>query len=282
MGSVCAYLPGARRHANTASPVYGNQGFSGAALAENLLFIQIFLAPTLTWNDGAWSISAEWYAYLLFPLIVIPLPDRTGRMTAVRMIGLCLASPAVLIINAGTGNIAVGPIVLARALPEFLAGMLLYHCFVSNWLVGLWRSDATCLSFLAMIVCVAEIPNTEIPIIALLAALLLCCAHNRGNVAPLLHAGPILLLGKISYSLYMFQAPAFFCRHEIRSQGIVTNPAALGALMAVLSFAMAVPVSVYIEYPARALLKRSCTPERSETRCRLRQLNLSGQVEKSG
>jgi peptidoglycan/LPS O-acetylase OafA/YrhL len=133
--------------------------------------------------------------------------------------------------------------------------MLLYHCFVSNWLVGLWRSDATCLSFLAMIVCVAAVPNTEIPIIALLAALMLCCAHNRGNVAPL-HAGPILFLGKISYSLYMLQAPAFFATLEIRSQGIVTNPAALGALMAVLSFAMAVPVSVYIEYPARALLKR--------------------------
>ena len=236
-------------------PFYGNQGFSGAALAENLLFIQIFLAPTLTWNGGAWSISAEWYAYLLFPFIVTPLLDRSGRMSAIRMLGLCLASPAILIIIAGTGNIAVGPIVLARALPEFVVGMLLYHCFVSNWLVCLWRSDAICFSCLFVIVCVAAIPNTEIPTIALLAALLLCCAHNRRKVAALLHTGPVLFLGKISYSLYMFQAPAYFSTLEMRSQGIVTNPAALGALMAVLSFAMAVPISVYIEYPTRALLK---------------------------
>ena len=236
-------------------PLYGRPGFSGAAFAEHLLFIQIFLAPTLTWNGGAWSISAEWYAYLLFPFIIIPLLDRTGRMSAVRMLGLCLAAPAALIIKAGSGNIAVGPFVLARALPEFVAGILLYHCFASNWLGSLWRSDTVCLACLVMIFCLAAIPGTEIPIIALLGALLLCCAHNRGNVAALLHAGPILFLGKISCSLYMLQAPAFFAALEMRSQGIVTDPAALGALMAVLSFAMAIPVSRFIEYPARALIK---------------------------
>lgn len=236
-------------------PFYGRPGFSGAALGEHLLFIQIFLAPTLTWNGGAWSISAEWYAYLLFPLIVTPLLKRTGPMSAVRMLVLFLAYPAALIIQFGSGNIAVGPLVLAHALPEFVAGMLLYHCFVSGWLASRWRSDTACLACLAMIVSLAAISGTEIPIIALLAALLLCCAHNRGNVAALLHAGPILFLGKISYSLYMLQAPAFFAALEMRSQGILTNTVALAALMAVLSFAVAVPVSRFIEYPARTLLR---------------------------
>jgi peptidoglycan/LPS O-acetylase OafA/YrhL len=122
-------------------PFYGNQGFSGAALAENLLFIQIFLAPMLTWNDGAWSISAEWYAYLLFPFIVIPLLDRTGRMTAVRIIGLCLASPAVLIINADTGNIAGSDRTCARPprVPSRNASLPLFCQQLARWYLALRR-----------------------------------------------------------------------------------------------------------------------------------------------
>ena len=54
-------------------PFYGNQGFFGAPLAENLLFIQIFLAPTLTWDGGAWPIIAEWYAYLFSPFRTLTL-----------------------------------------------------------------------------------------------------------------------------------------------------------------------------------------------------------------
>ena len=88
-----------------------------------------------------------------------------------------------------------------------------------------------------------------------LAALLLSCAHNQGWAARLLDLAPLQYLGEISYSLYMLQAPAFFAALEMRSQGIVTDPAALGALLAVLSFAMAIPVSRFIEYPARALIK---------------------------
>ncbi len=228
-------------------PFYGMPGFSSTALVENLLFVQILFASRLTWNGGAWSISAEWYAYLLFPLIVVLFLKRTRPMSAAAILGLCLAPGAVFIIAYGDGNIAVGPFVLARAIPEFVAGMLLYRCFLSASLVRVWRSDIVWLSCLACIIALAARPRTEISIIALLAVLLLCSAHNRGNVAAFLQVGPILFLGRISYSLYMLQAPAYYVTLVIRSQGVVTNTAALRGLMAGLSFAMAVPISKYIE-----------------------------------
>lgn len=236
-------------------PLYGKPGFSGTSLIENLFFIQIFLAPTLTWNGGAWSIGAEWYAYLLFPLIVMPLLKRARPVFAAAILGLSFAPAAAFTIAHGNGNIAVGPSVFARALPEFTAGMLLYRCFAAGSLARVWRSDTVCLCCFGAIVVLAALPRTEILIIVLLGVLLLCSAHNGGNVAAFLQVGPVLFLGQVSYSLYMLQAPVYFATMAIRSHGIVTDPVALATLMAALSFAVAVPISKYVEYPARDLIR---------------------------
>ncbi|MEX3630254.1 MAG: acyltransferase [Burkholderia sp.] len=40
-------------------------------LLRNLLLLQAWrLRPSASWNDVAWSVSDEWFAYLLFPLFV--------------------------------------------------------------------------------------------------------------------------------------------------------------------------------------------------------------------
>jgi peptidoglycan/LPS O-acetylase OafA/YrhL len=210
----------------------------------------------MTWNDFlAWSISAEWYAYLLFPLLVAPLLTRLPTIIAVGVVGFSLAPELAILILSGGGNKAVGPIVFVRAVPEFMVGILLYRCFINGWLAGIWRSNGTFVLLLSTISILSMFHFTEIPIIALLAALLLCCAHNRGKASMFLQAAPVLFLGRISYSLYMLQGAAVFAVVKIYSYGVVTDPAALGLLMAVLSFALAVPVSRFVEYPARALLR---------------------------
>lgn len=241
-------------------PLYGSQGFSGGSLINNLFFSQIFFETSLTWNASAWSISAEWYAYLLFPFIAIPLIERLLPLSSVAIVGFCLVPEATLVLSLGHGDIARTPIVLVRALPEFMTGMLIYRCFASNWLIRVWKSDSAFLLCFALIIAIAAFNRTDLPIVALLAVLLLCCAHNRKHVAAVLGGVPILFFGRISYSLYMVQAPAFFAATELRSRGIVTNATVFGWTMAALSFAMAVPMSRFIEYPARDFLRNLLNP----------------------
>src|SRR5690606_3845377 len=60
------------------------------ALLANLLMLQGLAAGELSWNYPAWSISVEFFAYLLFPLAIGPTCGADGRRGA--MIALALAA----------------------------------------------------------------------------------------------------------------------------------------------------------------------------------------------
>jgi peptidoglycan/LPS O-acetylase OafA/YrhL len=58
-------------------------GFSGSDLVTCLLLSQVMLTHT-AFNDLAWSVSAEWYAYLAFPVLtwVVARLDPRGMAIA--------------------------------------------------------------------------------------------------------------------------------------------------------------------------------------------------------
>ncbi len=54
--------------------------FSSAGLWESAFLLQSWKVPASTdWNDVAWSVSAEWLAYLLFPAFVMVLSKIQSR-----------------------------------------------------------------------------------------------------------------------------------------------------------------------------------------------------------
>jgi peptidoglycan/LPS O-acetylase OafA/YrhL len=81
----------------------------------------------LAWNDPSWSISAEWFAYLLFPLLA-PMTIRVhGRVTALLIAAAALATTAALfaiadwaVLTSGQGAPA-----MMRVFGEFLCGAAL-------------------------------------------------------------------------------------------------------------------------------------------------------------
>ena len=55
--------------AGAAGHVFDSNVLSWPSLPANLLLVQAWgLAPQAAWNHPSWSISAEWFAYLIFPL----------------------------------------------------------------------------------------------------------------------------------------------------------------------------------------------------------------------
>jgi peptidoglycan/LPS O-acetylase OafA/YrhL len=222
--------------------------FSFGGLAISLLLLQ---SPwySACWNYGAWSISAEWHAYLLFPFLVKIYRERSTAGLVVTLVA-CAATAGLLAHFAGSGNITNTPMVLARCLPEFIAGMVLYSLFERGTVR--WITGDTAISIVVVLLILSEIAGVPDGIlIALLGALLLCAAANHGYAERLLCSRILQYLGYISYSLYMVQMASYV---------LVTSyfpEAGYGrdALFVGLSLGLAAMISPLFEYPARDWLK---------------------------
>ena len=80
------------------------------------------------WNAPSWSISAEWFAYLLFPAVAagtLALPRRAALPLSFAM--LLLAAFVFHLDGWAIEGAVVGPPALMRVASEFICGVLLYR-----------------------------------------------------------------------------------------------------------------------------------------------------------
>jgi peptidoglycan/LPS O-acetylase OafA/YrhL len=249
-------------------PFFGiGPAFSGVALVHSLLLTQGPWLNAISWNVPAWSVSAEWHAYLLFPFLVMPFHRRSLRFATVILV-LCLITLSLAIIaSSNSADITHTPVVLLRSLPEFIAGMGIYRIYRQGWLRKWMTGDRAFAAAAVAVLGFASFPGTDIATIAALAALLLTSAHNQGATARLLTTRAPMYLGRISYSLYMVQAVVGHVAYGIAKAGPAVHGfggAVEAILMFVLSFAIAIPLSRYIEYPMRDWLRgRAAAPPAS-------------------
>lgn len=157
----------------------------------------------LTWNFPAWSISAEFSAYLIFPFIVRPLmqlPSRIATYALLLLIGAfaLLNNPLHL-----TGRMVDFSII--RILPEFLMGVLAYRA--RDFLVACVGNANAAFGFATLILIVliwTMAPDAVI--IANFVALIVLGAAVTGALAVMLTWRPLIYLGETSYSLYLVHA----------------------------------------------------------------------------
>lgn len=156
--------------------------------------------PT-AWNTPAWSLSAEWAAYLAFPLFIV----ATQRWRSVTVcLALAAASLGVLIavlVARGLDNPAVeGTFGMVRMAAEFCAGCLIYRAQK----LGLRNlpSWADMLAIAALGVSLF-VPGTIYLSLFALALIVLLAGQDAGPIARFLSLRPILFLGEISFSIYL-------------------------------------------------------------------------------
>lgn len=229
--------------------------FSLSGLAASLLLVQ---GPWhgMCWNYPSWSISAEWHAYLLFPLFAVALRDKAARALVAVLLS-CGAVLALAVTMHGDADITNGPGVLLRCLPEFVAGMALHRLRAMGALPRWSRSTVAFVAALVVLAGVEAAGWPDLLVILLLPILLLAAATDGSRVSRFLMGGPWPFLGRISYSLYLCQMVALALADRVP---VAATPWLHAALFAGFSFAIAVPVSRYIEYPARDWLKSRSAP----------------------
>ncbi|MCA1675881.1 MAG: acyltransferase [Actinobacteria bacterium] len=170
-----------------------SERYTPAVFISTLTMTHAWWGVTVTPNLPAWSISAEWFAYLLFPLLCLIIAR------------LRVAPLVFLVVGLGLATIwqEVAHHHLIRVMAGFLVGMATYQ--VSHHSLKLVRVPVLGTVIIALIVLWATLGNSPRPEIGivLFAALVLTLSSERDWLCRVLSLKAIVYLGEVSYAVYM-------------------------------------------------------------------------------
>ena len=231
-----------------------DRAFPWAELPLHLLLIQQWgTTGALHWNDPAWSISAEWAAYLLFPLLIRLIDSRRWSMPALVAAAVALLLILPLVMGLGSLGRDISRFGLLRCLVEFATGTILATLYL--------RGGSALMPLLAGLLLSATAlmgaPETLV-VPAAFAALLLALARSE---ASLLASRPLHWLGEISYATYL----SHFVLWKTVKLLLPVGPAPPLAIAAYLLLVLAASHLLYryLERPAQAWLNARPFPRRN-------------------
>jgi len=232
-----------------------------AQLTASLLLMQVPWLNEVVINGPSWSISAEWYAYLLFPVIVPIILRLQSRMAAlVCMSLLILIGIDHMIFTHEQQNFGWGALV--RAALEFTVGIFAYRSYQEHLLRKIWEKDATLIVIGILMITLCLVGVSDGLVVIMMPFLLLASVCNSGRMAVILNARPLHWLGEVSYSVYIFQILPIMVVTTM--SGILVAQGLRGIPFEVITalFAIGSGVLVHrcVDVPTRAALRR--LPER--------------------
>ncbi|MEZ5848703.1 MAG: acyltransferase [Geminicoccaceae bacterium] len=182
-------------------------------LWPNLLLLHAWgTLDGMSWNYVSWSISAEWFAYLIFlPLSLVFVRWRAGSTVKLLASVLFLA-----VMTAWAPAQFDRPLThlthdfgILRILPEFTLGIALYH-FSTDFDLDDKRGPWVFLAAVLALVAVAHFDLGGLWAVLLLAFIIFAAAslERQGRLA-FLGNRVLVYLGETSYSLYMLHAIVF-------------------------------------------------------------------------
>jgi len=194
--------------------------FTGAnslhTLPMNLAFAQSFgLEQQLTWNPPSWSICAEFWTYLIFAGALFVATTWLGRIrfaAAGLIAAILIGSAATLIMLGQHGIDATYDLGLVRCLYGFLVGHVTYRLWQAASRARFNTGFLEAAALIAVVVYVSVVGRTGYSFFAPLvfAVVVLVFAFESGPVSRLMSNRGNDWLGRISYSLYMWQAFIIF------------------------------------------------------------------------
>lgn len=200
----------ARRDSGT-----GGVDYSPQAFVANLLLVQAWGWRQLSWNGVAWTISAEWFAYLVFPFAARAIFARTSTLWA-RILVVLVAYGVTLSVLASTGfPTDTTELGLLRVMAGFSSGVVVWLVVRENSSLDKTSGLVVALGVVGLLVTIMLLPASDLASQALWPApwfvlLVLGASINRGLISRLLSLKPAIFLGRISYSLYMVHVWVIF------------------------------------------------------------------------
>jgi peptidoglycan/LPS O-acetylase OafA/YrhL len=244
--------------------------FKLSDLPAHLLMIHAWGATaTVGWNFPSWSISAEWAAYLIFPLAAaLVLKARGAGWPVIVALGVCLLSFVGLThlheVLPGVGrdfSQMTAQIGVLRIMPSFVLGVALY-AFGRNTAAPAWAAWPIVLISTYAVLGVTSLGFWPGLVWFGLAGLIYGLGEVSRHKLEIAMAGPKLVhLGAASYALYMIHLPAdIVWFHALEKFGVTEasgEPIRLLAVSGVFLFAIVLSVfaHAWIEEPARKWIR---------------------------
>jgi peptidoglycan/LPS O-acetylase OafA/YrhL len=256
-----------------------NPDHSVAALVANLLAVQTWIWPGSSLNGPGWSISTEWFANLVFPLLV-PLLLGRSLVLASWACGLAFAG---LVCNSivfgqlfdvpasGAVNVISGVGALGRCTTEFVIGMYCWRMRSQLPWARTLADNRVLLALLLALSVLIQFTELDTVFVAVCALMVIGLSFETSALSSILQSGLLSYLGRISYSIYLVHITLLPVRDGLAGMfgsygipGAWTWAVLCSALLAV---ALASLTWRYVEQPAQGWLRPSL-PLRRAARAR--------------
>ena len=185
----------------------------------SLLFIQsLGLYTGVPLNTPSWSLSTEWWVYMIFPLMV-------PFFTRIKTVGMILTTLFVIgffvFIKFFLGPIS-GPLPgpptlnvltdfgIFRCLAGFLAGMLLFRIYEEGIGYNFFNRSWVFVVFFAGVVTAMVFEIVDILIVSFFPFIILAAAYNNTSIKKVLDTSVLQRLGDWSFSIYMVHVPIMY------------------------------------------------------------------------
>jgi peptidoglycan/LPS O-acetylase OafA/YrhL len=213
-------VEGGRAISTARGASFVNPPFTGAtsfhSILTNLLFGQsLGIEQQLTWNPPSWSICAEFWTYLIFASAVLAGATWLRRISFATeyLLGALMAGSAcILVLFARHGIDATYDLGFVRCIYGFMVGHLTYRLWQATSGVRFKTGFLEVAVVIAVAIYVSLAGRTGYSFLAPLvfAAVVFVFAFEAGPISGLMLNRGSVWLGRISYSIYMWQAFIIF------------------------------------------------------------------------
>jgi peptidoglycan/LPS O-acetylase OafA/YrhL len=239
--------------------------FNLSGFLRTLFLIQSwFPSHTLTnWNGPSWSLSAEWFVYLIFPLygwLALRLRERPWAIIGLAVIAFVAidfvyARVTGIILPDAEDNVGI-----LRILPEFLLGIGLYYLGQTFTL-----SKAQALGFVMVAtLCLLGAMQLDLDdrvIVAFAGPFILALALiAKAGIGSFLSHPVALFWGEASFALYLVHMPILMVwRNLVQKLFDLPHDYRMGipelALLLIVTLLASAALHIYVEGPGRRLIR---------------------------
>lgn len=189
-------------------PAFTGVNAPGTIFSEMFLVHGLGVLVDTKWNGPSWSISTEFFAYLIFAVALL----LTRKYLRYLLWGTVVLSPVILAVFSKGNMDATHEYALLRCVYGFAAGVITFN-FYERWhetvrrrLDGFrWATLAEVFAILSVGIFVVVADKGVLSVAApyLFAVTVFIFAFEAGRASRVLLFRPLVLVGALSYSIYM-------------------------------------------------------------------------------
>lgn len=256
--------------------------FDFGTIPLNLLLLQSMNTLSyLGWNIPSWSVSVEWWVYMIFPAMVFGWGKYGPSRINIFILALCAVGYSIIsvwlhntspLITSGTLEKDYTSIDVTfnygffRCLLGFVVGMVIHKFFLTGKCRETLSADSTIILLLGMLLVSLHFSIPNYITVWIFPVLILAVAYGSARTNKFLNHPALMQLGNLSYSIYLMHMPLLYsfilfllfvpdASYMLPSNNQVLSAWVVGYAFISLTLIVSYFAYTYIELPARSAIK---------------------------